>query len=77
MNSHIVENDMDDLADDLLRGVEAISAFTGLKKRTIYHLAERGRLPVFKMGARQWCARKSTLKRHIEILETKQSEPAA
>jgi excisionase family DNA binding protein len=60
---------MNDLADDLLRGVDAIAAFTGLKRRTIYHLAENGRLPVFKLDDRVWCARKSTLRRHIEKLE--------
>lgn len=60
---------MDDLADDLLRGAKAISAFTGLKERTIYNLAETGRLPVFKMDDRVWYGRKSTLRRHIDRLE--------
>jgi excisionase family DNA binding protein len=59
----------EDLADDLLTGVEAIAAFTGLTKREVYHLAPKGKLPVFKVGDRKWCARKSTLKRHIERLE--------
>jgi excisionase family DNA binding protein len=59
----------EDLADDLLTGVEEIAAFTGLTKREVYHLAPKGKLPVFKMGDRKWCARKSTLRRHVENLE--------
>lgn len=59
----------ENLADDLLTGVGAIAAFTGLTKREVYHLAPKGKLPVFKVGDRKWCARKSTLKAHIEKLE--------
>jgi excisionase family DNA binding protein len=59
----------ENLADDLLSGVEEIAAFTGLTKREAYHLAPKGKLPVFKVGDRKWCARKSTLKAHIEKLE--------
>jgi excisionase family DNA binding protein len=59
----------EDLADDLLTGVEAIAAFTGLTKREIYHLAPKGRLPLFKVGRRKWCGRRSTLRAHIEKLE--------
>jgi hypothetical protein len=59
----------DNLADDLLDGVEAISKFTGLPRRRIYYLAENGLLPLFKIGDRRWQARKSTLRRHIESLE--------
>lgn len=59
-----------ELAEDLLTGVEAIAAFTGLTRREVYHLAPKGKLPVFKVGDRKWCARKSTLRRHIESLET-------
>jgi excisionase family DNA binding protein len=58
-----------DLADDLLTGVGEIAAFTGLTKREVYHLAPKGRLPVFKVGDRKWCARRSTLRAHIEKLE--------
>jgi excisionase family DNA binding protein len=58
------------LADDLLDGVPAIAAFTGWSQRQIYHLAEKGKLPLFKVGERKWCARKSTLKAHIVKLET-------
>ena len=67
---------MDDLADDLLTGVEAIAAITGAKKRAVYHLAETGRLPLFKMDERKWCGRKSTLRRHIDSLEASQKASA-
>jgi hypothetical protein len=61
----------EDLADDLLDGVKAIAAFTGWSERRIYYLAERGVLPLFKMGddARKWQGRKSTIKRYIDSLE--------
>jgi hypothetical protein len=51
---------MSDLAEDLLTGGAAISEFTGIPESRFFYLAERGLLPVFKMGAR-WCARKSEL----------------
>ena len=56
----------DDLADDLLTGVEAIATYTGQTKRAVYGLAEKGRLPVFKLDGWKWCARKSTLTRDID-----------
>jgi hypothetical protein len=59
----------EDLAADLLNGVSAIAAFTGWPERRIYYLAERGLLPLFKMGERKWCGRKSTLRRYIDRLE--------
>ena len=58
-----------DLAEDLLDGVEAISKFTGLPRRRVYYLAENGLLPLFKIGARKWQGRKSTLREHIRKLE--------
>jgi excisionase family DNA binding protein len=58
-----------DLADDLPKGLDAIANYTGLTKRQVYGLADRGRLPLFKLDGWKWCARKSTLKRHIEQLE--------
>ena len=48
------------LADDLLKGADAIAEFMGLNRRQIYHLAEKSRLPVFRLGS-VLCARKSTL----------------
>jgi hypothetical protein len=63
-----------DLASDLLDGVAEIAQFTGIRERRIYYLAERGLLPLFKMGDRKWQARKSTLRQHIANLETDRSE---
>lgn len=65
------------MANDLLTGVAEIAAFTGLTKREVYHLAPKGKLPVFKVGDRKWCARKSTLRRHIERLEAAYKPDAA
>lgn len=53
---------------DLLEGVKAIAAFTGWPPRRIYHLAEKGKLPLFKVGDKKWCCRKSTLLQHIDNL---------
>jgi hypothetical protein len=60
------------LADDLLDGVEAISAFTGWPAGAIYRLAPS--LPLFKMR-RRWQGRKSTLWRYIEKLEAEAGAP--
>jgi hypothetical protein len=59
------------LAADLLDGVAAIAAFTGWPQRRVYYLAERGLLPLFKVGDRKWQGRKSTLRQHIAKLEAK------
>jgi excisionase family DNA binding protein len=66
----------EDLAEDLLTGVEAIAAFTGLTKREVYHLAPKGKLPLFKVGERKWCGRKSTLRQHIAKLEARDGKAA-
>jgi hypothetical protein len=60
----------ENLADDLLRGVRANAEFSGLTEREIYHLAPQGKLPLFKLGDRIWCGRKSTWRRYIEKLES-------
>ena len=57
------------LADDLLDGVTEIAAFLGWTARRTYYAAEHRIIPVFKMGERKWCARKSTLRQHIADLE--------
>jgi hypothetical protein len=67
---------IEDLADDLLDGVEAISRFTGLPPRRVYYLAERKLLPLFKLGDRKWQGRKSTLRKHLEGLEAKHARTA-
>lgn len=50
------------LADDLLQGAEEIAAFTGLKRRTIYHAAERGSLPIRRVEGVGLVALKSALR---------------
>ena len=65
-------NELDDLADDLMTGITPISKFLGWPPRKTYYEAEKGRLPLFKVGERIWCGRKSTLRRHIEKLEQSQ-----
>jgi hypothetical protein len=59
----------DSLADDLLDGMSEICRYLKMKERQGYDLAEKGRLPLFKLGDRKWQGRKSTLRRHIEQLE--------
>lgn len=67
----------EDLAEDLLDGVTAIAAFTGWSERQVYYMAERGLLPLFKVGERKWSGRKSTLRRHIDSLEARRGAGAA
>lgn len=43
-----------DLADDVLNGMSAICRFLNIKERQGYDLAEKGRLPLFKLGGRKW-----------------------
>ena len=63
----------DNLADDMLGGVRANAEYSGLTERKIYHLAPKGKLPLFKMGDRIWCGRKSSWRRYIEGLELNQT----
>ena len=56
------------LSDDLLDGMPSIARFYGCSERRGYYLAENKLIPTFKVGD-EWCARKSTLKAHIEKLE--------
>ncbi len=61
------------IADDLLRGADAIALFMfGDRKmrRQVYHLAQAGQLPVFRLGA-ILCARRSTLLAWIEAQEAR------
>ena len=57
-----------ELAADLLDGMPAIARFYGCTERRGYYLAENKLIPAFKVGEK-WCARKSTLRTHIEKLE--------
>jgi len=50
------------LSSDLIAGAEGAAAFTGLTARAIYHLVERGQLPVVRLGRRLYF-RKSELTR--------------
>ncbi len=63
-----MERNSQELNVDLLEGVSAIADFLGMKPRRVFYLAEHRALPLFKIGHR-WCARKSTLRAHIEKLE--------
>lgn len=51
---------METLADDLILGAPAIAKETGFKVRQVYNLAEKGLIPVFKVGA-SLAARRSQL----------------
>jgi hypothetical protein len=53
---------------DLLDGMPAIARYYGCSERRGYYLAENKLIPAFKVGDK-WCARKSTLRKHIEKLE--------
>lgn len=48
------------LAEDLLAGADEAAKFTGLSRRTIYHLVEQNQIPFCRMGSRLYF-RKSTL----------------
>lgn len=56
------------LADDLLRGVPAISRYTGETPRQTYYALTEGLLPGFKRG-KIWYSRKSSLQRRFDELE--------
>jgi hypothetical protein len=47
------------IADDLLRGLGEIAAFTGFGEKRAFRLLQNGTLPAFKIG-RIWHMRKST-----------------
>ena len=40
------------LYHDLLVGADQAAEFTGLSKRTIYHLVEQNQIPFSRLGAR-------------------------
>jgi hypothetical protein len=56
-------NDNYELSADILRGADEIAGFMfgdPKQRRRVYHLAENGGLPVFRLGA-VICARRSVL----------------
>jgi hypothetical protein len=66
----------DKLAGDLIQGASAIATHifgNPAYRRRVYHLAETGKLPVFRLGA-AICARKSTIEAWIGEQE-KTSKP--
>lgn len=48
------------LSQDLLVGADEAAEFTGLSRRTIYHLVEQNQIPFSRMGGRLYF-RKSAL----------------
>ena len=48
------------VSEDLLVGADQAAEFTGLSRRTIYHLVDRNQIPYSRMGARLYF-RKSAL----------------
>ncbi len=58
-------------ADDLLNGAEEIAIFlfgAAKYKRRVYHLCEKGELPIFRLGA-GINARRSVLREFIRLRE--------
>lgn len=63
MNADLAGATTNALSIDILRGADQIAGFMfgDVKmRRQVYHLAERNKLPVFRMGS-IICARKSTI----------------
>lgn len=61
------------LSNDLLRGVKAIAEYLGpqFTTRMIYHLVEKGALPIFRLSdSTVIYARKSELDRHFSAANT-------
>lgn len=59
---------MQDLTDHLLHGAAEIAAFLNTSTRRVYHLVDKGTIPVFHLGG-LLCCRRSTVVRYIEELE--------
>jgi hypothetical protein len=59
---------MDDIAEDILVGADAIAAHIRKTKRQTFYLLETKQIPAFKL-ARAWHMRKSSYRTHIEQLE--------
>jgi excisionase family DNA binding protein len=55
-----LEADNDNIANDILRGADAIAGFLGFPRRSIYHAVAKGHIPSFRVGDIV-CARRSTL----------------
>lgn len=59
---------IDTIAADMLFGADQVAAFSGLTARQVYHMAQIGVIPVFRMG-QTICGRKSTWLAWIEAQE--------
>jgi excisionase family DNA binding protein len=57
---HSLKGEFVNLSSDLIAGADAAAQFTGLTARAIYHLVDRGQLPVTRLGRRLYF-RKSEL----------------
>jgi hypothetical protein len=57
----------EDLASDLLWGVDPISKVIGRSRRQTVHMLQNGRIPARKVGA-FWCASRTGLRRHFDAL---------
>jgi hypothetical protein len=76
-SSAVPQNTPNELADDILRGADAIAEFIFGERgsrRKVYYLAECSRLPVFRLGS-VLCARKSVLLQWISGQESRVTGP--
>jgi len=62
------------LADDNLRGCEAIAEFVGLNPRQAFLALQKGRIPAFKQG-RLWIASKQRIRRFYAESTYKPQQP--
>jgi hypothetical protein len=67
------DSDGEDLADDILRGAEAIGAFVKLDPRQAFHGLQKGYIPGLKEG-NTWVSTKSRLRKHYN--ESRYEPPA-
>lgn len=59
---------IDGMDPDLLKGATAIGLWIGRTRKAVYHMADTGQLPVFRLGGILYC-RKSALRAYAEKLE--------
>jgi len=75
-----VEGNDNSLKGDILVGADKIARFFGFVRkngkpntRRVYHLAEKGKLPIHKMDGLGFVARRSSLFVHLENLDEQNS----
>lgn len=67
------ENGSDDEFDGIVRGADKLAELLKLpNRRSVYHLAARSRLPVFRLGS-MLCARRKVLLEFITEQEQRQT----